>query len=93
MKSYLLSVCLFIFLAAGQVHGSGFVSTPANTESSQPIVITSDAGELPSEPPAKTADPFEEEYQNGEYTDNGKTPSKEERLEIADPLEPFNRAM
>lgn len=93
MKSYFISIFLFIFLAAGQVHGSGLVSTPANTESTHPSVIASDAGELPSKSSVKTANPLEEEYKNDENLDYADDASKEERVEIADPLEPFNRGI
>ncbi|MEN6374284.1 MAG: VacJ family lipoprotein [Smithella sp.] len=94
MKSYLLSIFLFIFLAVGPVHGAGTDAAQANTETSPSIVVVGETVETTTEAPDKTADPFQEEYENGEYTDNGaNAASKEEKLEIADPLEPFNRAM
>jgi phospholipid-binding lipoprotein MlaA len=93
MKSYFLSIFIIIILAAGPIFAAEPAYAPANKETSQSAGVADEANETAAETPDTTADPFEEEYQNGEYTDNGKTPSKEERLEIADPLEPFNRAM
>ena len=93
MKSYFLSIFIIIILAVGPVYGAESADAPANKETSQSVVVADEVNEPAAETPDTTADPFEEEYQNGEYTDTGKYPSKEERVEIADPLEPFNRAM
>ncbi len=93
MKSYFLSIFLCIFLAVGPVYGSGSDAATANTEASQSVAITESSDKPTIETPDTTEDPFEEEYENGDYTDGANAASKEERVEIADPLEPFNRAM
>ncbi|MEQ8160369.1 MAG: VacJ family lipoprotein [Smithellaceae bacterium] len=90
MKTYLLSIFLFIFLAAGPVHGSDPIAAPANAEASQAVVTADEVNEPVAETPKTTADPFEEEYENGEYAD---AVTQEEGVEIADPLEPFNRVI
>ena len=90
MKSYLLSIFLFIFLAGGPVYGSDSIAAPANTKASQAVAVADEVNEPAAETADTTADPFEEEYQNGEYAD---AITKEEKVEIADPLELFNRAM
>jgi phospholipid-binding lipoprotein MlaA len=93
MKSYFILIVLFIFLAVGNAHGSDPVSTPANASSSQPVLSASGAGEIPAKSPAKATDPLEDEYKDDENLDYADDVFKEERVEIADPLEPFNRAM
>jgi phospholipid-binding lipoprotein MlaA len=99
MKSYFLLIVLFIFLAAGYAQGSDPVSIPArtsepaNSASSPPVLLTSGAGEIPAKSPAKAAPLENDEYKDDENLDYAGDAFKEERLEIADPLEPFNRAM
>lgn len=92
MKSYLLSIFLFIFLAAGPVYGSDPIAAPVKTEASQAVVVADEVSEPAAQTADTTVDPFEEEYHNGEYADDAAI-AKAEKVEIADPLEPFNRAM
>jgi phospholipid-binding lipoprotein MlaA len=94
MKSYFILIVSLVFLTVGYAHGGSpvSVSAPANAASPPPDLRVSDLGEIPEKPPARTADPLGD-YNDNENTDFAGDTFKEEKVEIADPLEPFNRAM
>jgi phospholipid-binding lipoprotein MlaA len=49
--------------------------------------------QIPAQSPGKPVDAFNDEYKDDESLDYANDTFKEERVEIADPIEPFNRAM
>lgn len=93
MKSYFLSIFIIIILAVGPAYGAEPADAPVNKETSQSVGVADEANDPAAETPDTTVDPYEEEYQNGEYADTDKAATKNGRVEIADPLEPFNRVM
>lgn len=97
MKSYFILIVLFIFLAMGNAQGSGIVPVSAYDsvkEASSPRVLSvAGSEEMPVKSSVKKTDPFEDEYKDDDNSDYADDVFQEERLEIADPLEPFNRAM
>ena len=95
MKTYLTLIVLFIFLAAGCAHDPGSSSTalPQAKSSPQPILLAANADGIPAKSPGKPVDAIEDEYKDDQNLDYANDTFKEERVEIADPLEPFNRAM
>jgi phospholipid-binding lipoprotein MlaA len=96
MKSYFIVIFLFIFLAAGCAHSPDPVSfpapKPAKVSSPQPVLLASATSEIPAAP-GKPADSINDEYKDDENLDYADDTFKEEKVEIADPIEPFNRAM
>ena len=95
MKTYLTLIVLFIFLAAGCAHSPSTSSTvlPQGKSSLQPILLASNAGEIPVKSSSKPGDTIDDEYKDDQNLDYANDTFKEEKVEIADPLEPFNRAM
>ncbi|MFA5181658.1 MAG: VacJ family lipoprotein [Syntrophales bacterium] len=97
MKYYLVAVTLCVFLAAGCAHKSAVVSDPAPSAAAPPAreIMAAPKAE-PSPAPsadvsaAKTVGGSLDDYQDIEEPAKGK---EEEKVTIADPLEPFNRAM
>ena len=51
------------------------------------------ADQIPAKSPGKPVDAIDDEYKDDQNLDYANDTFKEERVEIADPLEPFNRAM
>ena len=95
MKYYLTCIISFVFLIAGCVHSpqtSSFI-LPSSNASSQFVLLASNSDEIPAKSPGKTIDTIEDEYKDDQNLDYANDTFKEERVEIADPLEPFNRAM
>jgi phospholipid-binding lipoprotein MlaA len=106
MKVSPFPVILFVFFAAGCAHNPDPVasSAPVAPTQAQQVMVVSDSVQIPPPPPgtqvkseAKNADvygdiqgPEVDEY--GDIEVPGKA-SRKARGEIADPLEPFNRAM
>jgi phospholipid-binding lipoprotein MlaA len=95
MKNYFTWIILFVFLmTAGCAHSPNQSSSalPAAQSSPQPVLHASASKKSPAKPVSKSANPLEEEYSEDEsldeYADNN---TKEERVEIADPLESLNR--
>ncbi len=89
MKSYLVAITLCVILAAGCAHNPAVVSDPALSAAAPkaeqvPATSTSQAV------PAKIASGKLDDYQDIEDPDKE---SEGEKVSIADPLEPFNRAM
>ena len=95
MKTYLTLIVLFIFLAVGCAHSPGTSSTvlPQAKSSPQPILLAFNAGEIPVKSSSKPGDTIDDEYKDDQNLDYANDTFKEEKVEIADPLEPFNRAM
>jgi phospholipid-binding lipoprotein MlaA len=95
MKTYLTLIVLFIFLAVGCAHSPGTSSAvlPQSKSSPQPILLASNAGEIPVKSSSKPGDTIDDEYKDDQNLDYANDTFKEEKVEIADPLEPFNRAM
>ncbi|MFA6411243.1 MAG: VacJ family lipoprotein [Syntrophales bacterium] len=97
MKSYLFGVTLLcVVLAAGCAHKPAVVSDPASSAAAPPAqqVMAAPKAE-PSPPPSpevsvKAVSGNLDDYQDIEDPDKGK---EVEKVTIADPLEPFNRAM
>jgi phospholipid-binding lipoprotein MlaA len=96
MKSYLAAIALCVVLATGCVH-KPVVSDQAPSAAAPPgeeqIIAPPQAEQTPAPAPAvatKTAGGNLDEYQDITDLDQGK---EEDKVTIADPLEPFNRAM
>ncbi|MCE5211300.1 MAG: VacJ family lipoprotein [Deltaproteobacteria bacterium] len=87
-------IVLFIFLTAGYAHSAGVTGGALSASSSGPVELASSSAHVPVQTAADAANPLEEEYKEDEVSDNdtGKAVG-EEKAEIADPLEPVNRAM
>jgi phospholipid-binding lipoprotein MlaA len=95
MKMYLTLIVLFIFLAVGCAHSPSSSSNvlPQTKSSPQPVLLASNAGEIPVKSSGKPVDAIDDEYKDDQNLDYANDTFKEEKVEIADPLEPFNRAM
>jgi phospholipid-binding lipoprotein MlaA len=92
MKFYLSLILSFIFLAAGLACGEQKSSAvmPQDLSSPQQISPVSNADQISVKPADKPVDAAADEYKDDDYANDT---FKEERVEIADPLQPFNRAM
>ena len=92
MKSYLIVILSVIFLAAGLAHGQQTTSVvlPQDLSSPQQVLPASNADQVPVKPADNPAGGAADEYKDDDYANDT---FKEERVEIADPLQPFNRAM
>jgi len=66
---------------------------PQAKSSLQPVLLASNAGEIPVKSSDKPVDAIDDEYKDDQNLDYANDTFKEEKVEIADPLEPFNRAM
>jgi phospholipid-binding lipoprotein MlaA len=95
MKYYLTLIVLFIFFTVGYAHSSDSSSAilPQTLSSPQPVLPAPNADEIPAQSSDRPVDAIDEEYKDDQNLDYANDTFKEERLEIADPLEPFNRAM
>ena len=101
MKAYLTFLIVILMLAGGLAHAAAgdAPSSPDMQAVSQNAPEASASNSKAPDPasvqaagPEKKADAFDEEYtDDDDYDDNDK--AKEERVTIADPIEPFNRAM
>ena len=91
MKSYLTVISSFIFLAAGLAYGEQTSPTvmPQDLSAPQQVLPASNADQVPVKPADNPAGAAADEYKDDDYANDT---FKEERVEIADPLEPFNRA-
>ena len=106
MKSFSFAVLLFAFIAVGCAHAPQVASSPASPAASsqpQPILVASTSDEIPPKPPEATVKSPEtpakpekgtartsQQDWTEEYTEEAK---EEQAPAIADPIEPFNRAM
>ena len=95
MKTYLMLIVLFIFPAVGCAHSPGTSSTflPQAKSSPQPVLLASNLDQIPAKSPDKPVGAIDDEYKDDQNLDYANDTFKEEKVEIADPLEPFNRAM
>ena len=95
MKKHLTLIVLFIFLAMGCAHSPSTSSNalPQANSSSQLILLASNADEIPAKSSDNPIDAIDNEYKDDQNLDYADDTFKEEKVEIADPLEPFNRAM
>lgn len=96
MKSCLIAITLSVFLAAGCAHKPVVASDPAPSPATPPAQQVLAPPKVETNPApfpevaAKTVSGKLDDYQDIEDPDKGK---EEEKVTIADPLEPFNRAM
>ena len=96
MKAFSFLVLLFVFFVAGCAHSPDPVASlapPAAPPQAQQVMVVSDSVQIPPNPPEM---PVKSETKNvDDYGDIEvlEKMSEEEKSEIADPLEPFNRVM
>lgn len=96
MKTYLnLFMSLVFLITAGCAYGSNASpSAAASTHIAQPAVVPVSATvQTTPKPAVAAAKPTEEEYVEDEFDEYSANAVREEKVKIADPLEPFNRAM
>jgi phospholipid-binding lipoprotein MlaA len=95
MKAFLALIVLFIFPAVRCAHGASHPSAilSKTLSSSQAVLLASNADEIPAKSSDNPIDAIDNEYKDDQNLDYADDTFKEEKVEIADPLEPFNRAM
>jgi phospholipid-binding lipoprotein MlaA len=95
MKAFFALIVLFIFPEVGCANGASQPSAilPQNLSSSQAVLLASNADEVPAKSSDNPIDASDNEYKDDQNLDDANDTFKEEKVEIADPLEPFNRAM
>ncbi|MBN1365133.1 MAG: VacJ family lipoprotein [Syntrophaceae bacterium] len=91
MKPYIVFVLSFIFIMAGSSDYS-FAVLQSSSSSPSPVLLAS-ASERVEVKSADEVNQMEEEYREDEFDNYVNDEFKEEKVEIADPLEPFNRGM
>lgn len=95
MRYYLSLIILFIMLSA--VHATVYCvaaepeQAPTDAVSSQPA-LPAQIGDAPAKPSTQPANTTSDEYDDDDF-DYEDEPFAEERVTIADPIEPFNRVM
>jgi phospholipid-binding lipoprotein MlaA len=96
MKAFSFSVLLLVSIFAGCVHTpdpAASVAPPVPPPRAEQVAAVSDSAPIPQAPsamPAQSSDKKVDEYGDIEVSEHV---SEEGKGEIADPLEPFNRAM
>jgi phospholipid-binding lipoprotein MlaA len=96
MKAFLFPVLLFVLLAAGCAHSpdpAASLALPVAPPQAQQIMVVSDSVQIAPKPPetqVKSETKNVDDYGDIEVLEKV---SEEPKAEIADPLEPFNRAM
>jgi phospholipid-binding lipoprotein MlaA len=96
MKTFSFPVLLFVFFAAGCAHSpdpAASLATPVAPPQAQQVMFVSDPVQIPQNPPetqVKSETKNVDDYGDIEVLEKM---SEEAKGEIADPLEPFNRAM
>jgi phospholipid-binding lipoprotein MlaA len=96
MKAFSFPVLLFVFFAAGCAHSpdpAASLAPPVSPPQAQQVLVTADPVQIPLIPPEM---PVKSETRNVDDYGDVEVPEKageEAKAEIADPLEPFNRAM
>lgn len=96
MKAFSLPVLLFVFFAAGCAHSrdpGASLAPPVAPHQAQQVIVVSDSVQIPPPPPEM---PVQSETKNADDYGDIEVLEKESegaQGEIADPLEPFNRAM
>ncbi len=93
IESFLSLIFLCFFLAAGYAYGSqqSSVVVPQATSSSVPVLPVSNSGEITVKSSGKSVDAIKDEYTDEDDLDYANDKTKDEKVEIADPLEPVNR--
>jgi len=93
MKSFLSLILLCVFLSMGYAHASqqSFVVMPQAASSSGDVLLAPSSDKSPVKSPDKSVDAINDEYKNEDDLDYANDKSKDEKAEIADPLEPVNR--
>jgi len=96
MRYYLLLIILFMTLAAvyAPVHcvAAEPEQVPTDAVSFQPVLPVQ-TGDVPAKSSTQPADVVSDEYDEEDDFDYEDEPFAEERVTIADPIEPFNRVM
>jgi phospholipid-binding lipoprotein MlaA len=94
-RAFIPVVVLFIFLAVGCAHSPNPSSTvlPQAKSSPQSVLLASNSDQIPEKSQDKPVGAIDDEYKDDQNIDYANDTFKEEKVEIADPLEPFNRAM
>ena len=96
MKAFSFPALLFVFLAAGCAHSpvpAASLAPPVAPPQAERVLVLSDPVQVPPKPPevpAKSETKNVDDYGDIEVSEKA---SEEAKGEIADPLEPFNRAM
>lgn len=92
MKFYLFVTLLCSFLAVGCASSQRSLSSVATQPgiSPKPVLLAADSGQQAADAQVQPKTQSINEDENFDYDDDK---FKEERIEIADPIEPFNRAM
>ena len=96
MRYYVSLIILFIMLSAvhAPVHCVAAEPEQASTDAvSSQAVLPVQTGDAPAKSPTQPTDVVSDEYDEEEDFDYEDEPFAEERVTIADPIEPFNRAM
>ena len=96
MKYYLIFVVVIIFLITGCAHNPVTFSgaLPVKKSFPQPVLLASASEPNTAQSATDAVNPVDEEYKDDEtFDDYADSIVVEEKVEIADPLEPFNRAM
>ena len=96
MRCYLSLIILLLILSAGFMPGPCLAAglTQASTEalSSQPAAPAR-TSDIPAQPSKRSVNTVDDKYRDDASLDYDDEPFGEERVTIADPIEPFNRAM
>jgi len=93
MKAFSFSVLLFVFFAVGCAHSpepAASLAPPVAPSQARQVMAVSDSVQTPPEMPVKAETKNVDDYGDIEVLEKV---SEEAKGEIADPLEPFNRAM
>ncbi|MGA2330224.1 MAG: VacJ family lipoprotein [Syntrophales bacterium] len=103
MKSFSFAVLLFAFIAVGCAHAPQVASSPASPAASpqpQTVLVASNSDEVPPKLPEATVKspeapvkPEQGSVNNDASLDYTEEAKEEQAPAIADPIEPFNRAM
>jgi|SRR5208283_2691969 phospholipid-binding lipoprotein MlaA len=93
MKSFSSLILLCVFLSMGYAHASQqpFVVMPQAASSSGDVLLASNSDKIPVKSSDKSVDAIKDEYKDEDDLDYANDKIKDEKVEIADPLEPVNR--
>jgi phospholipid-binding lipoprotein MlaA len=88
MRYHLVLILLCVFLTTGCAH------SPSLSSAALPVAKSSTSEQSTAQSAVDAVNPIDDEYKEDESVEEyAKDTVQEERVEIADPLEPFNRAM
>lgn len=96
MKAFLFTVVLFTIITIGCAHSpyqSPALAPPSASLHPQQVMVASNSGPIPLKSTVMSAKPKSKNAGSDESLDYREEEVAEEKVEIADPLEPFNRAM